>query len=461
MNTNERGAHPRISSLDYAVRATDFVGKLAPNSVAVIVSNPERTRSNDTEHDYRQSSDVLYINGFPEPESAIVFTNIGGKCKCILFVRPKDREREVWTGIRVGVDGAKKSYMADEAYTIDKFESVIGKLLTKADHVYYRFGNNDELDKKFTAVWQVEQKSLLNPETILHEMRLFKSEAELAMLRRAGDISAQAHCTAASRLVPGLMEYQLKATLEYVFTESGAQAPAYGTIVASGNNACVLHYTTNREQIQDGDLVLIDAACELDGYASDITRTFPANGKFSDAQREIYQLVLDAQMAAIRMAKPGKSMRQVHGAAAKVLRLGLVKLGILPAEMANSRSAKRIYRAAKKEGKDAEKTLLMLGSFFMHGTSHYMGLDVHDVGMTNAKGMHKDRKLEPGMVFTVEPGLYIDKNDKRVAAKYRGIGVRIEDDIVVTADGCEVLTAGVPKSIAEIETLMADAATRR
>lgn len=459
--THSDSRNPHLEAAVYAGRTAEFVGQLAPNSVAIIVSNPEHTRSNDTKFEYRQSSDVLYVNGFPEAESAIVLTNIGGKSRMILFVRPKDREQEVWTGIRVGVDGAKKQYLANEAHTFDKFATVLGKLLAKADRVYYKFGHNEHFDKQFIGAWQDDQKPLYNPETVLHEMRLFKSEAELTIMRRAAEISAEAHVLAMRRVVPGLKEYQLRATMEGHFLENGASGPAYGTIVASGNNAVILHYTSNRDTIADGDLVLVDAACEFEGYAADITRTFPANGKFSEAQREIYQLVLDAQEAGIRMSKAGKTLFQVHGATSKVLRAGLVKLGILAPEMATRRGTLRLIREAKARGDGSEKNLVTLGSFFMHGTSHWMGLDVHDVGKGTRSDSGKDRKMLPGMVFTVEPGIYIDKDDKRVPAKYRGIGVRIEDDIVITADGCEVITAGVPKTIDAIEQLMSEAASLR
>ncbi|RTL41859.1 MAG: M24 family metallopeptidase [Candidatus Melainabacteria bacterium] len=453
--------NPHLESAVYAGRTAEFVSKMARNSVAIIVSNPEHTRSNDTQFQYRQSSDVLYVNGFPEADSAIVLTNIGGKAKLILFVRPKDRAQEVWTGIRVGVDGAKKQYLANEAYTFDKFAAVVGKLLERADSVYYKFGHNEQFDKQFISVWQEDQKTLFNPETVLHEMRLFKSEAELAIMRRAAEISAEAHVLAARRLTPGLKEYQIRATMEGHFLECGASGPAYGSIVASGNNAVILHYTSNRDTIQDGDLVLIDAACEYEGYAADITRTFPANGKFTEAQREIYQLVLDAQEAGIRMAKTGKTLFQVHGATSKVLRRGLVKLGIIAPEMGTRKGAIRAMKAARARGDGSEKNLVTLGSFFMHGTSHWMGLDVHDVGKGKRNRSGKDRKMQPGMVFTVEPGIYIDKDDTRVPEKYRGIGVRIEDDVVITADGCEVLTTGVPKTIDAIEQLMSEAAAQR
>ena len=492
----------RIQADLYATRVHEFVAKLAPNSVAIIVCNPERIRSNDLVYGYRQSSDLLYLNGFPEAGSAVVLTNFGGKCKLILFVRPKDREREIWTGTRVGVEGARERYLADEAYTVDEFGAVIRPLLLGADQAYYKFGINEHFDEVFSAVSQPGSKPL-DPEFIVHEMRLFKSQAEIEILRRAAQISAQAHCAAAARLQPGLMEYQIKATMEGIFIESGANGPAYESIIASGNNAVILHYTANDHTIKDGDLVLIDAACELDGYAADITRTLPANGKFSEAQREIYQLVLDSQRAAIRAARPGSTLHNVRLAAHKVLRKGLIKLGILPAQMSSRKSAVQAFFAT--ESIEAAGKLVSLGTFFMHGVSHWLGLDVHDVGRSGFNNSHqielapgagilveagycidmskkrvlgsgrivknggkeffepidKTRKLAAGMVFTVEPGLYFDKNDERVPAKYRGIGVRIEDDVVINEVGCEVLTAGIPKSVEEIEQLMANASALR
>jgi Xaa-Pro aminopeptidase len=427
---------------------------MLPQSVAIFVSNPERTRSNDTEHAFRQSSDIIYLNGFLEPESALVVSNFDGQVKVTMFVRPKDTLREQWTGIRAGVEGVRKHHLANEAFTVDQFASELAKLIAAADNVYYKLDRNEEFDEKFLRVWKASQKPLLDPEKILHEMRLFKSAEEVSVMRRAGEISAAAHCAAMKRCQPGLREFQLQATLEFHFLDNGAMAPAYGSIVATGANAWVLHYVSNQDTIKDGDLVLIDAACEYKGYASDITRTFPANGKFTQPQREIYQLVLDAQLAALAVAKPGASLNKVHARAGAVMRRGLVKLGILPKEMGTKRGAMQAFKEAKKAGK--EKELLMLGTFFPHGTSHWMGLDVHDVGTSGTRsGKGKDRVLEPGMVFTVEPGLYFAKDDTRVPEQYRGIGVRIEDDVLITQDGHENLTAGVPKSVADIEALMA------
>jgi Xaa-Pro aminopeptidase len=372
-----------------------------------------------------------------------------------MLVRPKDRDQEIWTGIRAGVEGAKARYGAQAAFTIDKFKEVVTKLLGKAERVYYKHGRNEHFDKLFNEVWTARQKTLSNPEEIVHEMRLFKTPEELELMRRAAAISAEAHCRAMRVSRPGLYEYQLQAILEATFRWHGADAPAYGSIVGGGNNAVILHYVNNDQVLRDGDLVLIDAACEYRGYASDITRTFPVNGKFSEAQREIYEVVLRSQVAAIEAAKPGVPLAYVHETAARVLRRGLVKLGILPPSAARKSAKKSATKATKK-------SRLTLGDFFMHGTSHWLGIDVHDVGSYKTadgtrsdRGKGKQRLLEPGMVITVEPGLYFDKDDKRVPAKYRGIGVRIEDDVVITDEGNEVITAGVPKTVAEVEALMA------
>jgi Xaa-Pro aminopeptidase len=406
-----------------------FLGALKPNSVAIIVSNPERTRSNDTEYPYRQSSDILYLNGFPEPESALVFHKVSRKeTKLVMFVRAKDAAREQWTGIRAGTEGAAAHFFAAEAHTVDKFEEVVGKLIASSDNVYYKFGRNPEFDKRFEKIWAEGQRNLLNPENILHGMRMFKNAAEVRMIEEAARISAEAHIAAAKRCRPGLKEYQLQATMEFIFTDNGAMAPAYTSIVANGPSGWVLHYISNQGGLKRGDMVLIDAACEYQGYAADITRTFPVNGKFTAEQAQVYQLVLDAQEAAINAAKPGATLRDVHETAQKVLSDGLAKLGI----------SEEHIRA-----------------FFPHGTSHWLGLDVHDVGTNGTRSdKGKARKLAPGMVFTVEPGLYFAADDTRVPEKYRGIAVRIEDDVLVTEAGNRVLTSLVPKAIADIEAMM-------
>ena len=447
---------PAAGKVSYRKRLQQFWDQLEPNSAAILVSSPERTRSNDTEHPYRQASDIVYLNGFPEPHSVLIVTKFDGKLGINMLVQPKDRALEVWSGVREGVEGACKNYFAKAAHPIEEFDEIVGQVLTSAEKVYYRFGLNEEFDNKFRALWQGHQKPLLNPERILHEMRLFKSEDEMKLMRHAAVVSAEAHRQAMINCQPGVKENQLQAVLEFVFRANGATGPAYTSIVAGGNNAVILHYTRNDQPIKRGDLVLIDAACEFGatngGYAADITRTFPASGKFTPAQAEIYQLVLDSQLAAIEAARSGVALIAVHEAACKVLRRGLVKLGILPAGSA--------AKSAKKPGAGKKKPL-DLTDFYMHGTSHWLGLDVHDVGAydpenpNNRRGK-KRRLLEPGMVITVEPGLYFDLDDKRVPARYRGIGIRIEDDVLITEAGNEVLTAGVPKSIEDIEELMAN-----
>lgn len=449
-------AAPKAKKVSYQRRLQHFWQELEPNSAAILVSNPERTRSNDTEHPFRQSSDIVFLNGFPEPHSVLIVTKFDSKPDVIMLVQPKDRAREVWTGIREGVEGARNNYFAREAQPVEEFDTVVGEVLAQAEKVYYRFGLNEEFDEKFRKLWQPGQKPLLNPDRILHEMRLFKDAEELKLMRYAGAVSAEAHKQAMRACKPGVTEKQLQAVLEFVFTAYGANGPAYNSIVATGNNAVILHYTRNDAVVQDGDLVLIDAACEYGtiagGYAADITRTFPASGKFTPAQREIYQLVLDSQLAAIKAAKPGTPLIEVHQAASRVLNRGLVNLGILP-KGSSIRS-----KPAQTNGK---KKPLELRDFFMHGTSHWLGLDVHDVGAYDKDNPgdrrgKKRRELQPGMIITVEPGLYFDKDDKRVPARYRGIGIRIEDDVLITKEGNEILTAAVPKSVQEIEKLMAE-----
>jgi len=443
----------------YRSRIEKFAARLEPSSVAIIASNTEQTRSNDTEYPYRQSSDMLYLNGFDEPESVLVITNIGNQpASVIMFVRPKDASREQWTGIRAGVDGAKSRHLAAAAYTIDKFDEVVGALIAQANNVYFRRGGNEPVNKRVSALLDTAPRTLRNPQDILHEMRMFKTEEEIALMQEAARISAAAHVAAAKRCAPGLMEYNLQATIEFVFADNGAQAPAYGSIVANGGSGWVLHYVSNRGELKDGDMVLIDAACEVHGYASDITRTFPVNGKFTEAQREIYQLVLDAQLAAIKVAQPGATLAQVHQAAADSLKAGLVKLGLLPADAKTGNAGPAPGSAARGllEQLGVVPAEVTLSTFFPHGTSHWIGLDVHDVGSNGTRSDRgKDRKLEPGMCFTVEPGLYFASDDTRVPEKYRGIAVRIEDDVLIVADGNRILTAGVPKAIDEIEQLMA------
>lgn len=442
----------RINEI-FVQRRKRFISRMLPNSVALVVSNPERKRSNDTEYPYRQSSDVLYLSNFPEPQSVLILTNLDKKTDFKMIVRPRDKQREIWTGRRLGVEGAMKKFAAREAFTVDQFSQVMKNLLIKADNVYYKFDEHEEFDRLFEPIWKKSSCSLHNPESIVHSMRMVKSKEELHLMRSAAKISAAAHSLAMEICRPGMMEYEIQAELERVFKIKGAGGPAYNSIVAGGSNAVILHYVENNSMLKAGELLLIDAACEFDGYASDITRTFPINGKFSQAQKEIYSLVLDAQLAAIAIAKPGVTLMKLHETCMNVLRKGLIKLGVLAPEMTSLAAEEKMLNKAGKNGN--KSTPLVLRDLFMHGTSHWLGLDVHDVGTSGTRSAHaKTMPMQAGMVFTVEPGLYFDPDDKRLPKKYRGIGVRIEDDVVITAKGHEVLTAEAPKTIKDIEAIM-------
>jgi len=448
---NSLPAQPRLTAKFFAERRKELFSRLPDKSVCIVVASPERTRNNDTEHPFRQSSDVLYLSGFPEPESALVLTKFGKRQRVIMFVRPRERKAETWTGKRFGVEGALAKFGAHEAHLTDEFATVIEDLLDRAEHVYYRLGLNEEFDSQFISLLKKNQKTLLNPCRLIHDMRRIKSQPELDVMGYAASVSARAHAEAMRKVRPGMYEYQLQTVVESVFGYAGAVEVAYPSIVAGGNNANILHYTTNREVLKDGDLVLLDAGCEFSGYASDITRTFPVNGKFTAEQRAIYELVLKAQLAAIKACKPGRTANQVHQICSDVLRRGLVELGILPEEMANKRVAERLVNEAEKEKRDDK--IAHLERFFMHRTGHWLGLDVHDpAGCDDSR----DQPLVPGMVLTVEPGLYLPKYDRLVPPQYRGIGVRIEDDVLITEGGCLVLSAGVPKTVDEIEVLMAE-----
>jgi Xaa-Pro aminopeptidase len=447
------GVAPTISKKEFAERRQTFISKLLPNSVAFITSNAEHTRSNDTEFPFRQSSDVLYLSDFPEPQSVVILSNVEGLPEYSMVVRPKDRTREIWTGRRFGPEGAKKEFQADETYTVDQFPKILGDFVSKAENVYYRFGRNTEFDSWFNFEWVKLSRPLHNPELLCHEMRMVKSAQELQLMRYAAGISAKAHRQAMHICKPGLKEYQIQAELEHIFMSDGARSPAYGSIVAGGVNAVILHYVENSHALKDGELLLIDAACEYRGYASDITRTFPINGKFSKAQRDIYDLVLNAQIKAIEVAKPKVTLAQLHETASVVLREGLIELGVLSEEAGTAESEKAALEKAKSKNKESE--LVCLKDLFMHGTSHWLGLDVHDVGTIGTRSeLAKTLPMKPGMVFTVEPGLYFDPDDTRLPEKYRGIGIRIEDDVLITKSGHEVLTSNAPKDRAAIERLM-------
>jgi len=419
--------------------------------VALFFAAPERTRSNDTQYRYRQDSSFHYLTGFPEPGAAALLIPGHPEHPYMLFVRPRDRERETWDGRRAGPEGAKAVYGADAAFTIDKLPEMLPDLLENVDRLHYALGRDPERDATVQeALKQVGAKSrqgirapsvIVDPRSRLNEMRLLKSAKELDLMRKAAAISSEAHREAMRALRPGIHEYEIEAVLEYTFRRHGAAGPAYSSIVGSGVNATILHYVENVSRCKDGELLLIDAAAEVEGYSADITRTFPVNGTFTKPQREVYEVVLDAQMKAIAKVRPGVSFNDVHETALLALVEGLVRLGVLrgdPASLIETEAYKPYY---------------------MHRTGHWLGLDVHDVG----EYRHGEdwRKLEPGMVLTVEPGLYFAEDLTEVPAAYRGMGIRIEDDVLVTQGEPEVLTAATPKTVDDVETVMAESRDRQ
>ncbi|HEX8772547.1 MAG TPA: Xaa-Pro aminopeptidase [Pyrinomonadaceae bacterium] len=424
----------------------EFMNRLGQDSVAIISSAPEATRSNDTNYRYRQNSDFYYLTGFDEPESIAVIAPGQAEQKFTLFVRPRDPEREIWDGRRAGTEGALAEHGADAAFPVEEFREKLGELINGARNLYYRIGaGNPELDdqiiKQIGRMRAMGRKGVNAPEaiidtgSIIHEMRLFKSAEEVELMQRAADIAAEAHREAMKAARPGMQEYEIEALIEFIFRKNGAAAPAYTSIVGSGPNATVLHYVNNDATLRDGDLLLIDAGAEYRGYASDITRTFPINGRFTQAQREIYDLVLETQVDCVKRARPGITLDELKSHSIEMLTEGMVRLGLLEGE------TKKLI-----EDKEYEK-------FYMHGLGHFLGIDVHDVGRYYSDG--QSRRLEPGMVITVEPGLYVSEKSENIPDKYRGIGVRIEDDVLITEDGNRVLSSKVPKEPEEIEALMA------
>ncbi|UTW48194.1 Xaa-Pro aminopeptidase [Bacterioplanoides sp. SCSIO 12839] len=434
----------KLDSQEYARRRQELMARMSDNSIAIIPSAPLTTRNRDVEHPFRQDSDFYYLSGFSEEHAVLVLIPGREHGEYVLFCQEKIKEQEIWTGRRVGPEAAPETLGADDAFPITDIDDILPGLLEGKDRIYASLGVRQDFDHQLMQWVNHIKTQVRNGATpprefgaldhLLHEMRLIKSDAEIAVMRQAADISADAHVRAMEMVKPGMMEYQLEAEIMRTFMAAGSRWPAYPSIVGAGDNACILHYTQNTEEIKDGDLILIDAGCELDYYAADITRTFPANGKFSDPQKELYQLVLDAQMAAIEQVKPGNHWNQPHEAAVKVLVDGLLELGLLEGD------ADDIIKEEKYR------------QFYMHKTGHWLGMDVHDVGEYRIDG--EWRELEPGMVLTIEPGLYVSPDDDTVEEQWRGIGIRIEDDVVVTKDGCTVLTANVPKTIDAIENLM-------
>lgn len=427
-------------------RLVEFMKQMGPDSVAVFAGAHDVRRNADTDFEFRQETDFYYLTRLNEPDCVAVISPGHPEHKYVLFVRPRIREEEIWTGIRTGVEGAVRDHGADAAYDISSLSEVLPRYLQNVDRLYYRFGNDAAFDQTvISTIKHIRERvrggvygptTITDPGTIVHEMRLRKNEDDLECLRRAAAISAEGHVAAMRHCRPGMYEYELEAIVEFVFRKNGATGVGYPSIVGSGFNTTILHYNSNNDRIEDGDMVLIDAGAEYRIFSGDITRTFPANGKFTKAQRAIYEAVLTANKEVIRMVKPGVSFMALHDKAVEVVTDELLKLGLL-----SGSRRENIDRGAYTR-------------FFMHRTGHWLGMDVHDVGRYRVGDDW--RILEPGMVFTVEPGIYIAAGSDGVPEDYFNIGVRIEDDVVVTESGCEVLTTGVPKEASEIEELMKD-----
>lgn len=433
-------------SIETYIKRRRLLAERMRQGIAVIPTAPEALRNGDAHYPYRFDSHFHYLTGFDEPEAVLVLV-AGSAPQFILFCRAKDSEREIWDGYRHGPEAAKERFGFDAAFSIAQLDDKLVELMSDQPALFHPVGRDERWDARLLALRrQVQEKArsgvrapdeIRDLRALLDEMRLFKDADELAVMRRAAGISAAAHVRAMRATRPGMMEYEVEAELLYEFRRRGAQAPAYTSIVAGGANACVLHYVGNDARLDDGDLLLIDAACELDGYAADITRTFPVNGRYSGAQRDLYQLVLAAQAAAIDQVRPDRHWNQPHEAAVAVLARGFIDLGLCHGSL-----------EAVLESGDYRR-------FYMHRTGHWLGMDVHDVG-TYKQQDGAWRALRPGMTLTVEPGCYV-RPGEGVPEHFWNIGIRIEDDVLVTTTGCEVLTEAVPKSVAAIEALMAEA----
>ncbi|MFW1754121.1 Xaa-Pro aminopeptidase [Acinetobacter wanghuae] len=438
----------KLTQADFEERRAILAGEMGLNSIAVIATSPVAMRNRDADYKYRADSSFFYLTGFAEPEAVAVIETFATRedgYSFSLFCRERDRDMEIWNGYRAGIDGAIEDFDADEAYAIDLLDEEILPKLQNKEKLFYRIGHDAAFDAR-VATWIKEANGetrrgtsaptqLIQLDRIIDEMRLIKTPEELELMQIASDISAEAHTKAMQTVKPDMMEYALEAELNYIFGKNGC-VPSYNSIVGGGENGCILHYVENDKPLKDGDLVLIDAACEYQFYASDITRTFPVNGKFSPEQKALYNVVLDAQIAAIDAVRIGNSYKEPHNVAVRILVQGLLDLGIMQGDLDEIITSERFRQ------------------FYMHGTGHWLGMDVHDVGSYKVDGDW--RPYEEGMVVTVEPGLYIAPDDETVDAKWRGIGIRIEDDVVATKKGPLVLTKNVVKTVEDIEALMAN-----
>ena len=418
---------------------------MGPGAVAFFRGANLVTRSRDTEYPFRQDSDFWYLTGFDHPGATAVLRTDGGPAYT-LFVEPRDRAMETWNGYRPGVEGAVQDFGADEAHPNGELLDKLADLVRSAQRIYHTLGRDAAFDARLVAAldhMRLRSRANADPADAIvdarsttHTMRLVKEPAELDLMRRAAEISREGHAAAARLAWPGAFEYELQAALEYSFRKHGARGPAYTSIVGGGANATVLHYVRNDQKLREDELVLIDAGCELEGYASDVTRTYPVGGRFSGPARALYDVVLAAQTAAIERCRPGATLPEIHDAAVRRLVEGMLGLGLLAGDL-EELIAREAYRA-----------------YYMHMTSHWLGLDVHDVGSYRVGG--EPRRLEPGQVLTVEPGLYVSKDDEKVDPRFRGIGIRIEDDVAITEGGHENLTAAIPKAPDELEALVGD-----
>lgn len=434
-----------VSKQEYKRRRQRLMEQMEDNSIAIVPSAREVGRSRDTHYPFRQDSDFHYLSGFDEPEAVLVMIPGREHGEFVLFCRERDREREIWDGYRAGPEGAVSDYGADDAFPIDDIDEILPGLIEGRDRMYYAMGRNPAFDKQVMDwVNRIRDKvrsgahppgEFLDLDHFLHDMRLFKSAAEVRVMERAAEISALAHCEAMRACKPGMYEYQLEAVIQHYCAQEGGRHPAYTPIVGGGANACVLHYIENSAKLKKGDLCLIDAGCEYEYYASDITRTFPVSGKYSAEQAALYDIVLAAQDAALEQSVVGKHWNEPHEASIRVITQGLLDLGLLKGSL----------DANIEEGKYKD--------FYMHRIGHWLGMDVHDVGDYKVGG--EWRVLEEGMLMTVEPGIYVAADNENVAAKWRGIGIRIEDDVLISKDGPCILTGQVPKARDEIEALMA------
>jgi Xaa-Pro aminopeptidase len=427
----------------FARRRAALMQAIGPRAALVLHSPPEVRRGSVTTR-FRQSSDIYYLTGFAEPDATVVIRPGADKERFVLFVRPRDKEREVWDGRRAGVEGAMATYGADAAYPVAELDRRLPELIANLEDLHHGLGLDARFDRVVSAaivhLRMSERRGLrpprrvIDPRVALHELRLRKAPEEIACLRRAAAVTAEAHVAAMGAARPGVAEYELEALIEYTFRRRGGAGPGYATIVGSGDNATILHYVDNERTLGEGELVVIDAGCEFDFYTADVTRTFPTSGTFSPIQRRAYEVVLATQEEAIRMTRPGVSLDDIHTRCVERLTEGMIALGLLAGT-----AAERIEDGGYK-------------AWYMHRTSHWLGMDVHDVGAyMQGDGAGSARPLEPGMVITIEPGLYIAADAEAAPAELRGIGIRIEDDVLVTHDGCEVLTAAVPKQVADVE----------